>query len=88
MSAEKKIENVNIVFKEKSPAESKEEQNVEKEHMEVGVSSLYGLRDNNITFHSQGVSYNGYWERMWHWVWKDLGFVFYGIVKVIFSREK
>lgn len=58
------------------------------DHTEAGPSSLYGRRGDNMTFHSQRVYSQIYWQRQWSWVWKDLREAFFGLFRVFFSREK
>lgn len=78
---------VDLVFKEIDDAELLKKQEVSKEHADVGPSSLYGRRGDNITFHSQGGYARGYWERMWSWVWKDFLNAFLGLFRIFFSRK-
>ena len=90
---DKKIpQNVDLIFKEPSPDDvhpSPEGHDTDPQrHAPVGPSSLYGRRGDNMTFHSQRVYAQSYWQRQWSWVWKDLREAFFGLLRIFFSREK
>ena len=80
-------ENLNLIFKEIEDPEVLKGSDTHKDHTNVGPSSLYGRRGDNITFHTQGTYVHGYRNRMWHWAWKDLGAAFGGLFRIFFSRK-
>lgn len=56
--------------------------------LEVGSSSLYGLVDNNITFHAQGVNTRRLRLLMWNWAWRDLARAFFGLFRVFLPERR
>ncbi len=87
MTEQNKFEKVDLIFKD-VPAESETPATSPKQHPDVGPSSLYGRVGDNISFHAQEALPHGLFDRLWGWAWKDLGGVFFGFLRVFFSREK
>jgi hypothetical protein len=92
MPDKKVLQQVDLVFKEPSPDDtfsSPEGHGTDPQnHAAVGPSSLNGRRGDNMTFHTQGVYLDGYWQRQWSWIWRDLREAFSGLLRIFFSREK
>lgn len=78
-------EKIDLVFKED---ESRDTPQQEQPRGEVGSSSLYGRVGDNITFHQQGATDEGLWDRLWSWAWRDLGQAFFSLLRVFFPGGK
>ena len=80
--------NIDILFKETRTAEYKADSDMQREHTDVGPSSLVGRTGDNLTFHTRNVLHQHSLYRMWHWAWKDLVVAFSGLFKIFFSRNE
>jgi hypothetical protein len=83
--ADKNIpEDLDLRFTEK-PAEDVAPQ---RQHGDVGWSSLCGRVGDNMTYHKQQAGLGLMWDRMWNWVWKDLIQALFGLLGIFSFRSK